>query len=153
MLYVDARLSLPDDLLLVGDKMSMAESVEMRVPFLDRELVEFIESLPTGYKLRGGRRKAVFKQAMHGVLPRRIIHRKERGFATPIGRWLKDDFHDAAKRLLLDSPTIGRDLFEHDYVQRLIDEHRRGVDDHARKLFSLISLELWSRRFLDGAVI
>ncbi|MFN2628821.1 MAG: asparagine synthase (glutamine-hydrolyzing) [Gaiellaceae bacterium] len=148
MLYVDTRLWLPDDLLLVGDKMSMAESVEMRVPFLDRELVEYVESLPTRHKLRLGQRKAVFKRAMRGVLPANIIHRKERGFATPAGRWLMSDLRDEARRVLLDSPVIGSDLFELDYVERLIEEHRTGLDDHTRKLFCLISLELWARCFL-----
>ena len=152
MLHVDTRLWLPDDLLLVGDKMSMAESVEMRVPFLDRELVEFIESLPTKYKLRRGQRKAVLKRAMRGVLPARIIHRRERGFATPIGSWLRDDPGDHARRVLLETPRVGGELFDLGYVERLVGEHRRGAADHARKLFSLVSLELWGRRFLGGPI-
>jgi asparagine synthase (glutamine-hydrolysing) len=150
MLHVDARLWLPDDLLLVGDKMSMAESVEMRVPFLDRELVEYIESLPTGYKLRLGQRKAVLKRAMRGVLPTAVIRRKERGFATPVGRWLKDDV-DHARHVLLDAPAIGRRFFDLSYVERLVEEHRSGSADHTRKLFCLTSLELWGRRFLEEA--
>jgi asparagine synthase (glutamine-hydrolysing) len=151
MLHVDARLWLPDDLLLVGDKMSMAESVEMRVPFLDRELVEYVESLPTRFKLRHGQRKAVLKRAMRGVLPASVIHRRERGFATPVGRWLRDDLQDDARRILLDAPAVGHDLFEPGYVERLIEDHRTGAGDHTRKLFSLISLELWARRFLEPA--
>ena len=89
MMYVDLRLWLPDDPLLVGDKMSMAESVEMRVRFLDPALVDFVESLPSSYKIRRGRRKAVEKAALESLLPRAIIHRKERGFITPIDRWLR----------------------------------------------------------------
>jgi asparagine synthase (glutamine-hydrolysing) len=150
MLYVDTRLWLPDDLLLVGDKMSMAESVEMRVPFLDRDLVEYVESLPAGHKLRFGQRKAVFRQAMRGVLPAGIIHRKERGFATPVGRWLRDDLQDEAKRVLLEAPTIGRNLFDLGYVESLIEQHRRWTDDHTRKLFCLMSLEHWAARFLGA---
>ncbi len=150
MLHVDTRLWLPDDLLLVGDKMSMAESVEMRVPFLDRELVEYVESLPTAHKLRHGQRKAVLKRAMRGVLPARIIHRRERGFATPVGRWLREDPGDDARRVLLEAPRLGGELFDLGYVERLVDEHRRGAADHTRQLFSLISLELWGRRFLEG---
>ncbi|MGI8801063.1 MAG: asparagine synthase (glutamine-hydrolyzing) [Solirubrobacteraceae bacterium] len=148
MLHVDTRLWLPDDLLLVGDKMSMAESVEMRVPFLDRELVEYVESLPSAYKLRRGQRKAVFKRAMRGVLPAAVIHRRERGFATPVGRWLRHDLQDEARRVLLDAPTLGRDLFDLGYVERLVDQHRRGAADHTRQLFTLMSLELWAGRFL-----
>jgi asparagine synthase (glutamine-hydrolysing) len=154
MLHVDTRLWLPDDLLLVGDKMSMAESVEMRVPFLDRELVEFVESLPTAYKLRLGQRKAVLKRAMRGVLPAEVIHRKERGFATPVGRWLKEDPDEAAGRILLDAPILGGELFDLAYVERLLATHRGGGEDHTRQLFTLISLELWARRFLgNGALV
>ncbi len=146
MLHVDTRLWLPDDLLLVADKMSMAESVETRVPFLDRELVEYVESLPTAHKLRFGQRKAVLKRAMRGVLPASVIHRRERGFATPAGRWLRDD--PEVRRILLDAPRIGRDHFDLGYVERLVENHRRGTADHTRQLFCLISLELWARRFL-----
>jgi asparagine synthase (glutamine-hydrolysing) len=124
----------------------------MRVPFLDRELVEYVESLPTAHKLRRGRRKAVLKRAMRGVLPARIIHRRERGFATPVGRWLAEDPGGEARRMLLEAPRLGGELFDLPYVERLIDEHRRGAADHTRKLFSLISLELWAGRFLDAPV-
>ena len=101
MMYVDTRLWLPDDLLLVGDKMSMAESVEMRVPFLDPDLVEFTESLPSSYKLRRGRRKAVEKQALTPLLPKEIVHRKERGFQTPVDRWLRSELYQFARETLL----------------------------------------------------
>lgn len=151
MLYVDMRLWLPDDLLLVGDKMSMSESVEMRVPFLDHHLVEYVESLPTSYKLRRGQRKAVLKRAMRGVLPPSIIDRKERGFVTPIDRWLRDGLYEESRRLLLDSPVLGDQLFEPRYVEQLIEEHHSGRADHTRRLFSLVSLELWAQTFLGDS--
>jgi asparagine synthase (glutamine-hydrolysing) len=151
MMYVDTRLWLPDDLLLVGDKMSMAESIEMRVPFLDRELVEFVESLPTNYKLRYGQRKLVHKRAMTGLLPREIVHRRERGFATPIRRWLRDDLHEYARDLLLDGAGTCASLFERQRMAELLDRHRRGQADHTRQLFALVSIELWARRFLPAA--
>jgi asparagine synthase (glutamine-hydrolysing) len=149
MMFVDLRLWLPDDLLLVGDKMSMAESVEMRVPFLDRELVEFAESLPTRYKVRWGVRKVVHKRAMRGLLPPKIIHRKERGFATPIDRWLRGaDLGDYARELLLDSDGICAELMDRNYVSGLLELHRAGLADNTRQIFCLLSLELWGRRFL-----
>jgi asparagine synthase (glutamine-hydrolysing) len=152
MLFVDTRLWLPDDLLLVGDKMAMAESVEMRVPFLDRQLVEFIESLPTAYKLRRGVRKLVHKRAMEPLLPARIIHRRERGFATPMGRWLRGrDMGDYAREVLLDPGGLCAGLMRRDSVEGLLDRHRSGQADHTRQLFCLLSLELWSRRFLPAA--
>ena len=147
MTFVDLRLCLPDDLLLVGDKMSMAESIEMRVPFLDRELVEFVESLPSSYKLRRGTRKVIEKEAMKGLLPASIIHRKERGFLTPVNRWLRKDLHGTASDLLLDSGGVCGQLMEPSYLRRLLRDHEVGRADYTRQLFCLLSVELWARRF------
>jgi asparagine synthase (glutamine-hydrolysing) len=152
MLYVDTRLWLPDDLLLVGDKMTMAESVEMRVPFLDRQLVEFVESLPTAYKLRRGVRKLVHKRAMEPLLPAQIVHRRERGFATPMGRWLRGrEMGDYAQDVLLDPGSLCAGLMRRDAMAALLDRHRSGRADHSRQLFCLLSLELWGRRFLGAS--
>jgi asparagine synthase (glutamine-hydrolysing) len=148
MMYVDTRLWLPDDLLLVGDKMSMAESVEMRVPFLDRDLVEFVERLPSSYKIRRGQRKAVEKAALGPLLPRKIIHRKERGFVTPIARWLRTDMKTFAEDILLDDDALSTQLFSRRAVLDLMRRHQDGEFDHTRQIFCLLSIELWARRFL-----
>ena len=150
MMYVDLRLWLPDDLLLVGDKMSMAESVEMRVPFLDRELVDFVESLPSSYKLRRGQRKAVEKAALEPLLPREIVHRKERGFLTPIDRWLRTDMQASARTLLLAPEAHSARLFRRPAIERLLQRHGARDFDHTRQLFCLLSFELWARRFLGA---
>jgi asparagine synthase (glutamine-hydrolysing) len=126
----------------------MAESVEMRVPFLDRELVEFVESLPTGFKLRRGMRKAVHKRAMTGLLPRAIVHRKERGFNTPVGAWFRHELHDEVRGMLLAPNGLSASLFERQYLERLLQSHRDATADHTRQLFCLFSLELWAQRFL-----
>jgi asparagine synthase (glutamine-hydrolysing) len=151
MMFVDTRLWLPDDLLLVGDKMSMAESVEMRVPFLDRALVEFVESLPASYKVRRGTRKVVEKEALTGLLPASIVHRKERGFVTPVDRWLREGLYDEARELLLDPAGVCGSLMNRDFVMRMLESHRAGRMDHTRQIFLLFSLELWSRRFVPAA--
>jgi asparagine synthase (glutamine-hydrolysing) len=149
MMYVDTRLWLPDDLLLVGDKMSMAESVEMRVPFLDRALVEFTESLPTAFKLRRGVRKLVHKRAMEPLLPRELVHRKERGFATPVDRWLRGpELQGYASEVLLDPGAAICTRFERGEIERLLARHAAGEADHTRQLYVLVALELWGRRFL-----
>jgi asparagine synthase (glutamine-hydrolysing) len=154
MLYVDLRLWLPDDLLLVGDKMSMAESVEMRVPFLDRSLVEFVESLPTSYKIRRGVRKVIHKRAMSGLLPRRIVHRKERGFKTPVDRWLRGpELGGFAAETLLDPGSVTGQILDRGGVETLLERHRSGAADHTRQVFCLLSLELWARRFLAPAPV
>ena len=151
MMYVDTRLWLPDDLLLVGDKMSMAESVEMRVPFLDRSLVEFTESLPSDYKLRRGVRKLVEKKALER-LPREIVHRKERGFATPVDRWLRGpELGGFAAEVMLDSGATSHRAVRArgDRAHARAPPHRRGRP-HPPAL-RLLSLELWGRRFLNSA--
>ena len=149
MMYVDTRLWLPDDLLLVGDKMSMAESIEMRVPFLDRGLVEFVESLPSSYKLRRGVRKLVHKRAMDALLPRAIVHRKERGFATPVDRWLRGpELSGFASELIFDPGSTCRALFREPVLASLLETHRAGTTDHTRQIYCLLSFELWARRFL-----
>jgi asparagine synthase (glutamine-hydrolysing) len=151
MMFVDTRLWLPDDLLLVGDKMAMAESVEMRVPYLDRELVEFVESLPTDFKLRRGVRKLVHKRAMEPVLPRAIVHRRERGFQTPMDRWLRGpQMGDYAREVLLDRGGVCAGLMRRAAIAGLLDRHRAGEADHTRQIFCLLSLELWGRRFLGA---
>jgi len=148
IMYVDTRLWLPDDLLLVGDKMSMAESVEMRVPFLDSDLVEFVESMPSSFKIRRGRRKVVEKAALTPVLPREIVHRKERGFVTPVDRWLRTDMKAFADELLLADDAFSTQLFSRDAVRALLHRHQRREFDHTRQIFCLLSFELWARRFL-----
>jgi asparagine synthase (glutamine-hydrolysing) len=148
MMYIDMRLWLPDDLLLVGDKMSMAESVEMRVPFLDPELVEFVESLPSSFKIRYGQRKAVEKAAVLSVLPRKIVHRKERGFVTPVDRWLREDMSTVASGMLLSKRSACRELFAPAGIESLLCRHSNRRFDHTRQIFSLLSFELWARRFL-----
>jgi asparagine synthase (glutamine-hydrolysing) len=150
MMYVDLRLWLPDDLLLVGDKMSMAESVEMRVPFLDPALVDFVESLPSSYKLRRGTRKAVEKAALEPILPRKIVHRKERGFITPVDRWLRTEMYAFARESLLAPDSHSMQLFERAAVEALLCRHKTGEFDHTRQVFCLLSFELWARRFLRG---
>jgi asparagine synthase (glutamine-hydrolysing) len=149
MLHVDLRLWLPDDLLLVADKMAMAESVELRVPFLDPAVVDFVESLPSSYKLRYGRRKAVEKAALRPLLPRTIIHRKERGFATPIADWLRTSMSDFAEEVLLrDDAHAGR-LFRRAVLESMLKRHRAREVDYSRQIFLLLSLELWAQRFLS----
>jgi asparagine synthase (glutamine-hydrolysing) len=149
MLYVDLRLWLPDDLLLVADKMAMAESVELRVPFLDPAVVSFVESLPSSYKLRYGRRKAVEKEALRPLLPREIIHRKERGFATPIAAWLRTSMSEFAQEVLLCEDAHAARLFRRAALESMLERHRAREVDYSRQIFLLLSLELWARRFLS----
>ncbi len=151
MLYVDTRMSLPDDLLMVGDKTSMANSIELRVPYLDRRLVEFVESLPPQLKLRGLSGKYLHKKALLKWLPARDVYRRKIGFANPIGQWLR-----TSMRPLVDDCLLSRDsriarYFDQGYIRRLVEQDRAGRANFTRHIYLLLSLELWHRTFLQSA--
>lgn len=147
MLYVDTRLWLPDELLLIADKMSMAASVEVRVPFLDQDLIALVESMHSSQKLRGVSRKSLHKEAMLKWLPRRVVYRKERGWATPMDRWLRDELRPLLTDVVLNPHGLCAQLFRQAELRRMIDVHTRGNADLTRQLFCLLSLGLWHRRF------
>jgi asparagine synthase (glutamine-hydrolysing) len=150
MLAVDAETMLPDDLLMLTDKMSMATSLECRVPLLDQELVDLAARMPEGVKIRGGRLKHVMKEAVSDLLPRDILERKKRGFGTPMGAWLKADLAPLVRGLLSDSVVKGRGLFHFPMVQELIASHEANRIDGTDRLLTLLNLEIWARLYLDG---
>lgn len=152
LLYCDTRLSLPDDLLMYGDKMSMANSLEARVPLLDVDLVAFIESLPVSLKLHGMTGKYVHKRAAERWLPAEIIRRPKKGFATPVDTWFQKELGGFVRETLLAPGSACRDYFEPAAIERLLDEHVSRRRDHRRRLFALTSFELWHRRFLRSSV-
>ena len=149
MLYVDTRVWLPDDLLLYGDKLSMAHSLEARVPFLDVEFLEFVETIPSNLKLRGMTGKYIHKKAMAKWFPRRIIRRKKKGFATPMDQWLQNGLTGYVRESLLDGSSASREYFREGVVERMIDEHASGRVNYQRQIFALLTFEIWSRIFLD----
>lgn len=149
MFAVDAETQLPDDLLMLTDKMSMAVSLECRVPLLDIGLVELAASIPEVHKVKGGRLKHLMKQALEDVLPRDILERRKRGFGTPIGAWLKRDLAPLLRRLLSPEVVHSRDLFDIDAVNRLVADHEASIVDGTDALLALMNLEIWSRMYLD----
>jgi len=149
MFGVDAETQLPDDLLMLTDKMSMAVSLECRVPLLDHELVELAARMPQDIKIRGGRLKHVMKRALGDVLPQDILDRKKRGFGTPMGAWLKSDLASMMKDLLSAETLRARGLVRPEKVTRLIAAHEANREDGTDRLLALINLEIWARVFLD----
>ena len=149
MLCVDAETQLPDDLLLLTDKMSMAVSLECRVPLLDHELTELAARMPESVKIRGGRLKHVMKAALKNVLPPDILERKKRGFGTPMGAWLKGDLAPLVRDLLSSESIAARGLFRHTEIARLIADHEANRQDGTDRLLSLLNLEIWARIYLD----
>lgn len=149
MLAVDAQTQLPDDLLMLTDKMSMAVSLECRVPLLDHELVELAASMPMAIKVRDGRLKHVFKESLAALLPRDILNRKKRGFGTPMGAWLRRELAPVLNRLLAPEVIRRRGLFREGVVTRLVADHGARRIDGTDALLALMNLEIWSRIYLD----
>lgn len=150
MCYLDLKTFLPSLNLTYTDKMSMAHSVEVRVPFLDRELVEQALRIPSKQKLRGKTSKYVLKKAMEGLLPDSVIYRKKAGFTAPIRGWLQKELRPCIDVWLSPEAIERRGLFSPEGVQQLIEEHRSGREDNAWKIWQLITLELWMRTFIDA---
>lgn len=148
-MYIDTRMSLADDLLLFNDKITMANSLEMRVPFLDLELVAFLESLPPNLKVRGTTRKYIHKKAVEAWLPQEIVHRKKRGFQTPMDTWLQNDLASAAQALFEQHDSACRRYFDLAFIREMIAAHKKRREDHQKRLYALLCFELWHRTWID----
>jgi len=146
---VDARTQLPDDLLLLTDKMTMATSLECRVPLLDHELVELASQIPAGVKVAGGELKALMKKALADVLPAEVLYRPKRGFGAPMGAWMKGALAELLDGALSKASLERRGLLNHAPVAELIDAHRANRIDGTDKLLALLNLEIWARMYLD----
>ncbi|MGO9324627.1 MAG: asparagine synthase (glutamine-hydrolyzing) [Terracidiphilus sp.] len=147
MLYVDTKTSLPDDLLLKADKMTMANSIELRVPFLDHKLLEFAASLPENQKVRGFTTKYLAKRALSSRIPEPILKRRKAGFPVPFGAWLRTDLKEFVREVLLDRTTIERGYFNTACIEGVLRANAEsGL--YAKEVLSLLTLELWHRAFL-----
>jgi asparagine synthase (glutamine-hydrolysing) len=148
-LYADQKTYLVE-LLMKQDQMSMAASIESRVPFLDHTLVEFAASIPDSLKMRGGTQKYVLKKALHGLLPRDIIYRKKMGFPTPLRQWMRDSRAEPLYRALRSRDGLVAAHFDLHAVDALIDRHRSGRIDATDRLWRLLNLQLWGDLFVTG---
>jgi asparagine synthase (glutamine-hydrolysing) len=146
MLYVDTKTWLPDDLLLKADKMTMATSLELRVPFLDHKVLEFAAMLPPAFKVRGRETKRVLKRAFQRRVPKEILRRKKAGFPVPYGRWLRGELRGYVADTLLSAEALSRGYFRRSALETILDA---GPDNtgYTAELFSLLVLELWHREF------
>jgi asparagine synthase (glutamine-hydrolysing) len=152
MLYVDTKSSLPDDLLLKADKMTMANSIELRVPLLDHKLLEFAATLPENFKVRGFTTKYIVKRALRKRVPKEILHRKKAGFPVPYASWLRTELKDWTLGILTDRETLSRGYFNRDCVERLIKQDAQ-TGRYPKEILSLVSLELWHRAFLNKETV
>ena len=150
LLYVDLKTFLPCLNLITTDKTSMAANLEVRVPFLNRKMIEFAARMPPDLKLRGFKRKYILKRALEKVLPRDVVWRKKAGFGAPIRSWLRGPLRPLVSELLSDEVVRKRGLFRPEEVKRLIDRNLSGREDFSLQVFQLLNLELWQRQFLDN---
>ena len=150
MLYLDTKIWLPDNLLMKGDKMTMAASLEGRIPLLDHQLIEYAASIPSDIKIRPFRAKYLLKRAFADFLPAPILTRKKMGFNVPTGIWFREGQRGFITSLLLSERMRSRGYFNVDFVARMLREHLEGRTNYQAQLFTLASLELWFRVFIDS---
>jgi asparagine synthase (glutamine-hydrolysing) len=146
-LYTDLRFTMPDSVLMKVDKMSMANSLEVRVPFLDHQLVEYAATLPDSVRFPRLERRAIYKSAVASLLPEKILNRGKQGYSLPIKNWLREDLRDWMIGLFDESDLI-REYLRREYIDRLIGEHMAMTHNHNHTLWALINLELWHRAYI-----
>jgi asparagine synthase (glutamine-hydrolysing) len=150
LMRVDALTQLPEDLLLLTDKVTMATSIECRVPFLDHSLAELAAQIPASIKMPHGRMKHVLKEAVAGILPPEILTRSKRGFGAPMGMWLKTELEPLRRVLLGKAAIEARGLLSWPAVREMVELHDASREDYSDLLLTLMNLELWCRLFVDG---
>lgn len=153
LLYLNIHTYLPDDLLVKADRTSMANSLEVRSPFLDQELVRFAAAIPSTFKLKGTTTKYILKQAFADLVPPEILHRPKHGFGVPVGRWFRTSWRDYLRETLLSPRALQRGYFSEAGLRWLIDQHLSGKRDFGHALWALLTLELWHQAFIDDNTI
>ena len=149
LLYLDSKTYLPGDILTKVDRMTMANSLEARMPLLDHELIELVVGIPSNLKMKGLETKHILKKAMEGIVPDEILYREKQGFGVPIGEWINIQLRDRIVGDLGDRRTLERGFFNVGYIQTLLKEHSTGRRDHSHALWVLWMFELWQRKYID----
>jgi asparagine synthase (glutamine-hydrolysing) len=152
LLAVNMKTYLPGDLLVKTDRMTMANSLEARCPFLDHPFLEFAAGIPSKLKLKGMTTKYILKRALAGIVPDEIIRRKKHGFGVPVGLWFRTSLKRYLNETLLSPEALQRGYFHESSLRRLIEEHQSGKRDHGHRLWALLTLEMWHRVFIDQQV-
>ena len=149
LLYADTKTYL-HELLMKQDQMSMAASIESRVPFLDHKLVEFTASLPERMKLRGGTTKYILRESMKGMLPEPILTRPKMGFPVPVGAWFRGAFRGVIDEYVVSERALSRGILDSEFGRSLVRRHQAGGEDHSERLWALVNFEIWQRQFFDN---
>lgn len=148
ILMIDFNLYLPGDILTLTDRASMATSLEVRVPFLDRELVEFVTNLPMRFKLGKFTSKYLLRKSMEGILPNNITKRKKVGLNIPASRWLKEELRDFVRDTLSESFIKKQNMFDYSYIDKLLDGHLKGLRDNRKQIWTLMMFVLWYKEYM-----
>jgi asparagine synthase (glutamine-hydrolysing) len=148
MTYLELKLRLPELLLMRVDKITMATSVEARVPFLDHHLIEYAMNLPRELKIKGQIGKHVLKRALESILPHEVLYKPKRGFGAPVHEWFRGPAGDDLVQQISNSSLRKRGFFDYQFISRIADEHRRGVKDWSANLWCLLNLSVWYDRWI-----
>jgi len=153
ILYVDTKVYLANDILVKSDRSSMANSLELRVPMLDHNVVEFAASIPPELKLNGFQKKYILKKAMEPLLPKKILYRKKKGFSIPAPSWLRNELKEMVLDVLSPAQLKRTGFFNPEYVKELLNQHFHGVKDNSRPIWGLLTFMLWHRTFMERSTL
>jgi asparagine synthase (glutamine-hydrolysing) len=153
MIYTDLMTRMPDHLLTIGDRMTMAHSLESRAPLIDYKVVEFAASIPANLKLKGNRIKYMLRKVASRYLPEQVVKLEKQGFRFPLGIWFRTDLKDFLRSLFGQSRFVALGIFEQSYINNLLDEHIAGKVDHNYRIWILLNLEIWYRLYFEGETV
>lgn len=146
LMYLNYKTYLPDDLLVKMDRMSMASGLEVRSPFLDTELIEFVAKLKPSLKIKMGKMKYILRKSFSDFLPKPILKRKKHGFGAPVGYWFRNDLKKYIYDILMSSSSVYKDYLNQNFIKKILEEHQCGKNDYGRQLWSVLNFELWLRK-------
>ena len=149
LMYLDIKTWLPNDVLLKNDKMTMAHSLEARVPFLDHKFAEFLITIPSKYKLKGLVEKHILRKAMKGLVPKTIINRRKHGFTVPIAQWMQNGLKEYVTNLLSKDRINSLGFWNFEYINKLMEQNLNN-DFYKRQLWTIITFEVWHKIFIEG---
>jgi asparagine synthase (glutamine-hydrolysing) len=150
MIYLEFKNRLPELLLMRVDKVSMATSIEARVPFLDHRLVEYSMTIPQEFKIKNGEPKYILKKAVEGIVPNNIIYRKKQGFAAPMNEWLRNEWSTYAENTIRESTLVKQGILQYGFIKQMIESHRRRKIDAGQNIWNLLNLVLWHKYWIEG---
>ena len=153
MLYTDLMTRIPDHLLTIGDRMTMAHSLESRSPLIDYQVVEFAAKIPAKFKLKGNQLKYILRKVASRYLPRDVVQLQKQGFRFPLGIWFRTDLKDFLGRLFAQSRFVELGIFRPEYIHSMLEEHMSGKVDHNYRIWVLLNLEIWYRLYFEGETV